>query len=115
MAKATEEKIILEQAKARGVSNNYFFRTTFARYKEQLAILRKLKKAMKDNGTLVEKEYIKGRVNVVANPAISEYNKTATAANGTVQTLIKILESFADDEKKGGKLGALMDQINGED
>ena len=115
MARMSEEKIILEQAKARGVSNNYFFRTTFQRYKEQLKILKALKKAIKDNGTTVTKEYVKGRENLVANPAIAEYNRTATAANGTVQTLIKILESFADDEKKGGKLRSLMDQINAED
>ena len=31
---------------------------------------------------------------------ISEYNKTATAANGTVATLMKILTTFAEEEEK---------------
>lgn len=115
MTRTEQEKIILEQAERRGVSNNYFFATTFARYKEQLKILKSLKKAIKDNGATVTKEYVKGRENLVANPAISEYNKTCTAANGTVQTLISILKSFADDQDKGGKLQKLMDTLNNAD
>lgn len=115
MTTSEQEKIILEQAERRGVSNNYFFKTTFQRYKEQLKILKQLKRAIKDNGTTVTKEYVKGRENLVANPAINEYNKTATAANGTVQTLISILKSFADDEEKGGKLQRLMDRLNNDE
>lgn len=115
MTTGEQEKRILEQAERRGVSNNYFFRTTFQRYKEQLRILKTLKKGIKDNGATVTKEYVKGRENIVTNPAITEYNKTATAANNTVQTLISIMKSFADDEEKGGKLRQLMDKLNSED
>ena len=79
---------ILKQAEERGVSSNYFFATTFRRYQTQLDILEKLEKSIEDHGLVVTKEYVKGRENLVTNPAITEYNKTATAANGTVSTLI---------------------------
>jgi len=88
---------ILKQAEARGVSQNFFFATTFKRYQVQMQILADLEGAIKEYGATVTKEYVKGRENLVANPAISEYNKTATAANGTVSTLINIVKSISDD------------------
>ena len=93
-------KKIIEKAKELGLENNFFFNTTFDRYREQLNILEKLKEAIEDEGPTVTKEYVKGRKNLVTNPAIGDYNKTATAANGTVATLLKIMMSVADDQKK---------------
>lgn len=52
---------------------------------------------MTKDGCLVSKEYVKGRKNVYTHPAISEYNKTSTAANQTVQTLIKIITTLRAD------------------
>lgn len=103
---------ILEQAEKRGVSSNFFFRTTFKRYQVQMKILAELEAAIDEHGPTVEKEYVKGRKNVVANPAITEYNKTATAANGTVSTLISIIKSLSDEEAKGGKLLDLIASLN---
>ena len=77
------------------MSENYFFQTTFERYKTQLHIMNELKDSIDMEGPLVEKEYVKNRPSITINPAISEYNKTASAANGTVTTLIKILASFS--------------------
>ena len=88
---------ILEQAQERGVSNNFFFVTTFKRYQVQMRILSDLEKAIAEYGATVTKEYVKNRQNLVANPAITEYNKTATAANGTVSTLISIVKSFGNE------------------
>lgn len=85
---------ILEIAKARGITSNYFFATTFERYQVQMRTLTTLEEAMKEHGALVIKEYVKGRQNVVVNPAITEYNKTATAANGTVSTLMNIINKL---------------------
>lgn len=111
--KALEEqaKQILEQAEERGVSSNYFFQTTFERYQVQMQILDDLEKAIKEYGATVTKEYVKGRQNLVANPAITEYNKTATAANGTVSTLINIIKTLTGD---GGssKLKSLVSDLN---
>ena len=78
---------ILEQAQEKGVQSNFFFVTTFKRYQVQMATLAKLEEAIKAYGPTVEKEYVKGRQNLVVNPAITEYNKTSTAANGTPRTL----------------------------
>ena len=92
-------KKILDEAKEKGLNTDYFFKTTLNRYKTQLKLLRGLEKAIKENGSLVTKEYVKGRENLVANPAIAEYNKTASAANSTVTTLISILKTLPDMEK----------------
>lgn len=92
-----QAKEILKQAEDRGVSSNFFFVTTFNRYQVQMGILEELEKSIKEYGATVTKEYVKGRENLVANPAITEYNKTATAANGTVSTLINIIKSLSNE------------------
>ena len=99
---------LLEKAQERGVSSNFFFVTTFKRYQVQMQTLASLEEAINKHGTTVTKEYVKGRQNLVVNPAITEYNKTATAANGTVATLIKIVQSFSEEEED-----ELMDWITG--
>lgn len=88
---------LLEQAEERGVSSNFFFVTTFKRYQVQMKILSDLESAINEYGATVTKEYVKGRQNLVANPAITEYNKTATAANGTVSTLINIIKTLSNE------------------
>lgn len=85
---------ILKIAEEKGVSEHYFFKTTFERYEMQLTILSRLKEAIESENLLVEKTYVKDRANLVINPAIPEYNKTASAANGTVTTLVKILSNL---------------------
>lgn len=81
---------LMEEAKQRGVSDSYFFQTTFERYLMQLDILKKLGRTIKEQDVLVTKTYVKDRENISVHPAISEYNKVATAANGTVTTLMRI-------------------------
>lgn len=106
---------ILEQAQERGVSSNFFFVTTFKRYQVQMKILTSLEAAIAEHGATVTKEYVKGRQNLTANPAISEYNKTATAANGTVSTLINIIKSLSDETTQGSKLQDLIATLSGSD
>lgn len=103
---------ILEQAEQKGVSSNFFFKTTFKRYQVQMKILSDLEKSIEEYGATVTKEYVKGRQNLVANPAITEYNKTATAANGTVSTLINIMKTLSDEGQSGGKLQDLINSLN---
>lgn len=105
---------LLAQAQERGVSSNFFFVTTFKRYQVQMTILNSLEKAIAEHGPTVTKEYVKGRQNIVTNPAITEYNKTATAANGTVSTLINIIKTLSDDDVKGGKLSDMIAALNNE-
>ena len=102
---------IIRIAEKYGVEQNFLFLTTFKRYQVQLNILNELEQRIKDDGSLVTKEYVKGRGNLYTHPAISEYNKTATSANQTVATLIKIFKSMRneseDDEGEDELLNAL--------
>jgi hypothetical protein len=100
---------IMAKAEEKGVSTNFFFITTFKRYQVQMKIMNDLEKQIEEIGATVEKEYVKGRGNIYTNPAISEYNKTATAANGTVSTLMKILTTFSEAE--GIESGDLMSEF----
>lgn len=106
---------IIRMAEETGVQTNFFFVTTFKRYRVQLSNLSELEKAVKENGTLVTKEYVKGRANIYVNPAVTEYNKTTDSANRTVTTLMKIIKGFAKEE--GGRdadYDPLMAIINGD-
>ena len=102
---------ILRRAQEKGVSGNFFFVTTFKRYQVQLRILSELETEMKSTGTMITKTYVKGRENLCANPAIAEYNKTSTAANSTVSTLIQIIEKMSEEQVKESKLYKLMQQM----
>ena len=102
---------ILRIAEQNGVEQNFFFLTTFKRYQVQISILSNLEKTIKEDGTLVTKEYVKGRSNVYTHPAITEYNKTSTAANQTVQTLIKIITTLRDDSTE--ESDELLDFLRG--
>lgn len=109
---------ILRIAAQQGVEQNFFFLTTFKRYQVQIKILNDLEKTIKAEGNTVTKEYVKGRKNVYTHPAIGEYNKTSTAANQTVQTLMKIVTTMRNDEEGGGTGGdgtgdELMDFLRG--
>ena len=93
---------ILKIAEKHGVEQNFFFLTTFKRYQVQINILNDLEKTIRSENTLVTKEYVKGRENIYTHPAITEYNKTSTAANQTVQTLVKIITTLRDDNQDDG-------------
>lgn len=111
-----QAKEIMRIAEESGVQSNFFFLTTFKRYQVQLNILSELEKAMKDDGMLVSKEYVKGRKNLYSNPAVAEYNKTTDSANKTVATLMRILKNFnvAEDDSEE-EIDPLMAIINGGD
>ena len=106
---------ILRIAEETGVQTNFFFATTFKRYQVQLSNLSELEKAIKETGTLVTKEYVKGRANIYVNPAVTEYNKTTDSANRTVTTLMKIIKGFAkENEGRDADYDPLMAVINGD-
>lgn len=108
---AEQAQEILKIAEKHGVEQNFFFITTFKRYQVQINILNELERKIKEDGTVVTKEYVKGRQNVYSNPAVTEYNKTSTAANQTVATLMKIITSLRKDDTED--TDALMDFLYG--
>ena len=103
---------ILRRATEKGVSSNFFFVTTFKRYQVQLKILAQLESSIREHGATVEKTYVKGRANLATNPAITEYNKTCTAANSTVSTLIQIIDKLSESKVKESGLMKLMQSLN---
>ena len=110
-----QAKEIIRIAEEAGVQSNFFFLTTFKRYQEQLSILARLEKHLDEDDILVKKEYVKGRGNLYANPAVAEYNKTTDSANKTVATLMKILKNFnvpANDT--GDDVDPLLRILNGD-
>lgn len=103
---------VLKMAEERGAQSNFFFITTFKRYQVQMNIMAELEKEIDELGVTVKKEYVKGRKNVYTNPAITEYNKTATAANQTVSTLLSIVKAFTTE--KDQEESKLMKFLRGE-
>lgn len=102
---------ILRRATEKGVSGNFFFVTTFKRYQVQMQILTSLEKEIKENGATITKTYVKGRENLCTNPAIGEYNKTSTAANSTVSTLIQIIEKLGEEQVKESSIFKMMEAM----
>ena len=91
-----QAKDILAIAEKYGVEQNFFFLTTFKLYQVQIGILNDLERTIREDGTLVTKEYVKGRKNIYSHPAISDYNRTTDSANKTVVTLMKIITTLRD-------------------
>lgn len=110
-----QAKEILRMAEESGVQSHFFFLTTFKRYQVQLSILSDLENTIKDDGSLVTKEYVKGRENVYTHPAVSEYNRTTDSANRTVQTLMKIIKDLGKEQDDEEEEDPLMKLLNGGD
>lgn len=110
LVKGAEE--VLKIAEQKGVQTNFFFATTFKRYQVQMNALEELEKQIISAGTLVSKEYVKGRENLYLSPAVEGYNKTANAANQTVATLLNIIKSLKDeDNNKGKTMAEIMEEL----
>lgn len=108
-----QAKEILKEAEKQGVEQNFLFITTFKRYLRQLDTLDKLEAKIEEDGTLVTKEYVKGRGNVYIHPAVSEYNRTTDSANKTVSTLIRIIKGFGEGKNDDGEDDVLMKVLSG--
>lgn len=108
-----QAKEIIKIAEKNGVEANYFFVTTFNRYLMQLDILKGLEDSIKNDGLLVNKEYVKGRKNLYSSPAVKEYNRTTDSANKTVATLMKIIKNFNVADGEDEEIDPLLEAING--
>lgn len=97
---------LIKLAEQGGVEQNFFFTTTFARYKTQLNLLARLQAEISGTDLMVTKEYVRGRQNLVSNPVITEYNKTSQAANQTVICLMKIISTFSKNSLSANAVSA---------
>ena len=103
------EKMALEC----NVNDNPLFQSTLDRYITQINVLEDLKKEIKNNSAIVEKQYVKGKVDVYSNPAIVQYNRTTDSANKTASCLMKIINNFKDNS--ANEEDPLLKTINNDD
>lgn len=117
MAKLTREETaagIIRLAKEAGVEDNAIFKKTLERYLTQQDILDQLEQSMKEDGMLVEKEYVKNRKNIYSNPAVTEYTRVLDSSNKTAATLMRIIKNFSEGAAgKAERKDDLMAAING--
>ena len=88
-----ELKEIEDAAKAANCDTNFLYRSTLDRYVTQLDLLSPAQMDMKC-GLTVTKVTPKGAEMEIANPAVQIYNQTASAANSTVSTLLRVIQQF---------------------
>lgn len=105
---------ILKIAESYNVEKNFFFLTTFKRYLTQINTLQKIESEMRDGDVLISKEYVKGRRNFYTHPGINAYNSTATSANRTVETLIKIVNTMGTTAEEEGGEDPLLRALRGD-
>lgn len=89
-----ELKEIEEAAKAANCDTNFFYRTTLDRYVDQLDLLEKARKSIEEDGLTIVQITPRGAEREIPNPAVQTYNQTASAANSTVQTLLRIVQTY---------------------
>ncbi len=90
-------KEFADKATELGIADDLIFNTTFERYVTQVRTLENLKEQIEEGELMVKKSYVKDRDNLYVNPAVSEYNKTSTAANQTAVTLVKLMSQLRDN------------------
>ena len=90
-------KEFADKATELGIADDLIFATTFDRYVTQVQTLADLKEQIEEGELMVKKSYVKDRDNLYVNPAVSEYNKTSTAANQTAVTLVKLMSQLRDN------------------
>lgn len=89
-----ELKEIEEAAKAANCDTNFFYRTTLDRYVDQLDLLEKARKSIEEDGLTIIQITPRGAAREIPNPAVQTYNQTASASNSTVQTLLRIVQTY---------------------
>lgn len=94
---------ILDAAAAADPASRFALMTTLERYQTQLKVMQQLRTDLATRGALVPAGP-KSRKKTMPNPSIAEYDKVASAANQSVQTMLRIcmslgLASGASDEE----------------
>ena len=100
MSMNDKAKAILAKAREKGEEHAFLFETTFKRYVEQTSLLDKLHKAITETGAVITKVNVKGGENLITNPAIIDYNRTATSLNDTEKLLMKFIQEPLTDNSE---------------
>lgn len=95
-----EANKLIEMAKKGGAEQNYFFQTVFEKYLEQQAIMADIQARMMQIREQLSTDGLPLDVCASLEKRLlqfsSEYSKQSSASNGTVQTLLKIIVTFAE-------------------
>ena len=87
-------EVSIKAAKAANCDTNFFYRTTLDRYVDQLDLLEKARESIEKDGLTINQITPRGAEREIPNPAVQTYNQTASAANSTVQTLLRIVQTY---------------------
>ena len=83
---------LMELAEQYGVENNALFVASAKQYSTQQKVIENIRQALEEEDNLMTtKEYVKGRMNVYANPLVRELPKHADSANKTLNTMLDIV------------------------
>lgn len=111
MARKTRTLQELERmAEDYGVQDNALFCAAIGQYALQLRVIDDIKKAIDEDDVTVKKEYVKGRANAYANPAIKELPRHADSANKTASLILDIIKELGREKPVAGRLEQLRDE-----
>ena len=111
MARKTNTLQELERmAENYGVQDNALFRAAIGQYALQLRVIDDIKKAIDEDDVTVKKEYVKGRANAYANPAIKELPRHADSTNKTASLILDIIKSLGKEKPPARKLDQMRDE-----
>ena len=111
MARKTRTLQELERmAENYGVQDNALFCAAIAQYALQLRVIDDIKKAIDEDDVTVKKEYVKGRANAYANPAIKELPRHADSANKTASLILDIIKELGNEKPAAGMLEHLRNE-----
>lgn len=111
MARKTKTLLDLEKmAKEYNVQNNALFRAAINQYALQLRVIEDIKKAIDEDDVTVKKEYVKGRENAYASPAVKELPRHADSANKTAALILDIIKSLGKKKKPESKMDEMRNE-----
>lgn len=112
--KALADKVIENVRAGDESAEALLFLGQFKTYQNQEEIKEKLHKEIESGETIVTKEYVKGRQNIVVNPCIQEYGKQVQICNQTVASLIRLSKQMKITSKDDGEDPLLL-ALRGDD
>lgn len=109
-AKTTYDELI-ELATQYGVENNALFVASAKQYATQQKVIENIRQSLEaEDDLMTTKEYVKGRVNVYANPLVRELPKHADSANKTLNAMLDIILKLGRPQANETKLEQMLNE-----
>lgn len=102
---------LMELARRYRVEDNALFQSSAKQYSITAKVLDDIQASLEeDEGLVVEKEYVKSRKNVYANPLIKELPKLNDSANRLLNTMLDIILKLGKEPSAQSRLEKMMDE-----